>query len=866
MKLEDFIKKHNTSLSGLTGTQANENKIKFGVNKITVKKRESFFHILLLQLGSFFSVVLFGAAFILLFLGEMIEFYVVLTIISINSLIETIQRYKSDSIFESLTKMLPSYSLVLRNGKHRHIDSLEIVVGDILILQSGDKIPVDGLVVRANECRVDEAILTGESKPLLKTQAIEFNLDSIMENSHMVFSGSYVTTGTAEILVARVGDKTQIGLMAQKISTIDTELPIYKNIKRLSRQLFAGILLVATFVFFIGLTQSNDWIEILKLTVAICVSAIPESLPVTITLILAYGFKRMGESNVLVKKMQSLDVLGQIDTLALDKTGTITRNQMKVEKLSTLDGAELYVSGDGYNPTGTFVYQNKTVSLAEFPDIQKLITYATLSSTGLFDFDEEKKEWILQTGDPTELALLVLGNKSGFRKEDLLSEYVFQKNIPFNNQSMYHASFYKKDKKSITIYTGAPEVIFAMSTHVQTKDGIKKINDAHTKLFHAKLNSYSSGGYRSIATTVEEKGKIIFQGLFAINDSVRLDVADSVEHVYSENIKIIIITGDHKDIAIQVAKRIGMEVYSNSVLTGDDMNNLTDIQIKNILAHKSIFARVSPQQKLKILELLKQSGRVVAMTGDGVNDSLALVKADIGIAMGTLSSESAKAASDIVLLDNKFGSIVYGIQEGKNIFSNIKKTILFLLSTNFAEMALTVFAISLALPLPLSAAGILWVNFVTDTFLAIGFAFERGVLQKHKKNVLVSLRDWARIFYLGCIMMLISLFVFISNLDQGGLHAQSVTLLVLIVMQWFNVLNIRAGHLSVFKYGFKINRMFILGWAISASLTFFAFNSEFMRNILHIEGLDMYDFVYVICCGVFVIIFEEIRKFFKNKN
>lgn len=866
MKLEDFIKKHNTSLNGLTDEGARQNKIQFGVNKITMKKRESFFHILLLQLGSFFSVILFSAALILLFLGDMLEFYVVLTIITINSLIESFQRYKSDSIFESLTKMLPSHSLVLRNGKHKHVDSSEIVVGDILILQSGDKVPVDGIVISASECRVDEAMLTGESKPLLKTASDEFNTESIMENSHMVFSGSYVTTGNAQIMVMRVGNKTQIGLIAQKVSTIDTQLPIYKNIKTLSRKLFIGIILIALFVFIIGMTRSNEWVEILKLTVAICVSAIPESLPVTITLILAYGFKRMSEKNVLVKKMQSLDVLGQIDTLALDKTGTITRNQMKVEKVTTLDGTELYISGDGYNPAGTFIHQNKTVSLDQFPYIQKLIRGATLSSTGMFDFDEEKKEWILQTGDPTEVALLVLGNKSGFKKEDLRHEYVLEKNIPFNNQSMYHASIYKKEKATIKMYTGAPEVIFAMSSHVQIQDEIKKTKEMYLETFHSKLNEYSLAGYRSIATAIEEKGKIIFQGLFAINDSIRLDVSESVQHVYSENIKILIITGDHKDIALQVAKRIGIEVNSNSVLTGDDMNNLTDIQIENLLIHKTIFARVSPSQKLKILELLKKSGRVVAMTGDGVNDSLALVKADIGIAMGTLSSESAKAAADIVLLDNKFGSIVYGIQEGKNIFLNIKKTILFLLSTNFAEMAVTVFAVSLALPLPFSAAGILWVNFVTDTFLVIGFAFERGVIQKNKNNVLVSLKDWGRIFYLGFIMMLISFFVFFSNLDKGGLHAQSVTLLVLIIMQWFNVLNIRAGHLSIFVYGFKINRMFILGWFISATLTLFAFNSEFMRNILHIEKINLYDFVYVVGCALFVIIFEEIRKFFKNKN
>lgn len=865
MKLKEYFELYSSSHVGLSNEQVEINKKEFGVNVVETKKRESFAHIVLVQLGSFFSIVLISAATILFLLGETIEFYVIVFIVTVNVLIESIQRYRSDSIFESITKTIPSYAIVVRNQKTKKIQSSDIVVGDIVVLNMGDKVPADGLIIDDENLMLDEAILTGESKPVHKKSAKEFSIESVIDNPHMVFSGTVVTTGSAHILVTQVGNQTQLGMIAQKISTMDTQLPIYKNIKKLSHTLFFIIITLATITFAIGVSHMSSWVEVFKVVVALCVSAIPESLPVTITLILAYGFKRMGDKNVLVKKMQSLDVLGQIQTLALDKTGTITRNQMKVEKVFTLNEEELYVTGDGYEPKGAMIANDTLVNLDSYQDIKDLVTYATLSSGGTFIFDEDKKEWILETGDPTEVALVVLGAKNNITKENNRDTYTLQKAYSFTNQTMYHYANYKKGKKNITIYTGAPEVIFKMCDHVQINEGIRTLKDTHEDIFHKKMKEYASVGYRILATCVQDGSKMIFQGMFAINDSVRLDVFESVKAVYERGIEIIMITGDHKDIAFQIATSIGLTVDMHSVMTGEDMDNLTDAQFQNIVGQKKVFSRVTPQQKLKILEALKSTGRVVAMTGDGVNDALALVKADIGIAMGTLSSESAKEAADIVLLDNKFGSIVYGIEEGKNIFANIKKTITFLLSTNFAEMFVVVIAITLALPLPLTAVGILWVNFVTDTFLAMGFAFEREKIKDQKKSTFITLRDWARIVYLGIIMTSISLFVFLTSQGVGLIHAQSMTLLVLVIMQWFNVLNIRSGNESVFTHKARFNKVFLIGWGISAGLTIFAFNSEIMRNILSIEMLTLKEVVFVTAAASFVIWFEEIRKYTRKK-
>lgn len=860
MKLEHHFKLYNTSHDGLSENQIIVNKEKFGENKVVSKKRETFLHILLVQFGSFFSVILLSAAALLFFLGEILDFYIVIFVVLLNVSIESSQRYRSDSIFESLKKILPLYSIVVRNGEKIKIQSTEIVVGDILVLQSGEKISADGLIILAENFKVDESILTGESEAISKTSSEEYSIESIVDNPYAVFSGSYVVTGNARILVTHVGNKTQLGIIAQKMSTIDTELPLYKNIKKLSLQIFIFVLILTLFVFIVGLAQSQEWIEIFEVTVALLVSAIPESLPVMLTLILAYGFKRMSEKNVLVRKMQSLDVLGKIDILALDKTGTITHNQMKVEKLFTFNEQEFYITGDGYEPKGKIIFQEKEISTSDFIDVDLLIKDATLSSDGSYYYDPSSKDWSLESGDPTEVALLVLGEKTNNTKDLLGAAYSLKENIPFTNQSMYHSAIYLHNNKKIQIYTGAPEIIYRMCTHVRIGGVAKKITDAHNKIFHSKIKEYSEQGYRILSSCVKDGEKVTCAGLFAINDSIRADVAQSIQDVYARGIDIIVITGDHKDIALRVAQKIGLKVDIHGVLTGDDMNNLTDTQIKNIILQKKVFARVSPQQKLKVLELLKQLGKTVAMTGDGVNDTLALVKADIGIAMGTISSDAAKEAADIVLLDNKFGSIVYGVEEGKNIFKNIQKTIMFLLSTNFAEMFVVVFAITLALPLPISAIGILWLNLVTDTFLVIGFAFERNHIDNTKVSKILSRKEWLRILYLGLAMTLIALIIFLKTYSGDLLYAQSMTLLVIIIMQWFNVLNIRAGDKSIFVAGFHFNLPFIIGWVLSLLFTLLAFESDFMRNILQIHPISLNDWMYLTVVASSIIWFEELRK------
>jgi Ca2+-transporting ATPase len=568
----------------------------------------------------------------------------------------------------------------------------------------------------------------------------------------------------------------------------------------------------------------------------------------------------MSDKNVLVRKMHSLDVLGKINILALDKTGTITHNQMKVEKLYTFGDQEFYVSGNGYEPKGQIVFKDSVIPLEDTSDANMLIRMAVLSSNGSYYYDQEKNDWILDSGDPTEVSLLVLGEKTRNTKDTLSLQYILKENIPFTNQNKYHSTVYSYQDKIIKINTGAPETIYGMSTHVRIAGEHVKITKEIDYLFLQKIKEYSKQGYRLLASCVEESGKVICMGIFAISDSVREDVVQSVAQVYEKGIDIIMITGDHKDVALQVAQKIGLRANEHTVLTGDDMNSLTDIQIRNLILGKNVFARVTPSQKLKILELFKSFGKTVAMTGDGINDTLALAKADVGIAMGTISSDAAKEAADIILLNNSFGSIVYGIEEGENIFANIRKTILFLLSTNFAEMFVVVFAITLAMPLPLSASGILWLNLVTDTFLVIGFALERNCVQCRQHQKIITRRDWKRMIYLGLVMTLVSLIVFITNKDSSILYAQSLTLLVLIIMQWFNVLNVRSGDESIIKYGFNINSVFIVGWILSVGLTICAFTYAPLREILRIYPITLGDWVYITFIAFSIILFEELRK------
>lgn len=861
MSIQKYFLKFGSSKTGLTEAKVAHNRKVFGDNAIDKQERDNVAVLFLRQLGSFFAVTLMVAAAILLFLGDLADFYIIVAVIALNALIETVQRYRSDSIFETLTRTLPAYSLVVRDGRRRRIESAELVAGDVVILTAGDRVPADALIFYAQDFRVDEAVLTGESRPVLKSEtAKEYDTKTVIDNPHVVFSGSHAVTGEAHVLVCEVGDRTQIGQIAGKIHSLDGELPIQRNIRALSLGIFAIVLLLSFFVLVVGLVQDRSMTDMFKVAVALFVSAIPESLPVMLTLVLAYGFKRMGEKNVLVRKMQSLDVLGQIDVLALDKTGTITRNQMKVEKLVTADGSELYVTGDGYEPAGGLVRDGKAVDLAQFPDAGHLVTSAVLSSNGTFGYDADKDEWTLESGDPTEVALLVLGQKLGVTKEDLQREYEFKSDVPFNNQSMYHETTYRSGGKEVKFITGAPETVADLCSHVMTDGTAKKKTDAHADRIKAAIKEYASQGYRALATCRQEGRKNVFLGVVAVSDSVRQDVEESVRQVHERDVEILIITGDHAEIALQVARRIGLQHDRSALLTGSDMQNLTEAQLRSLIIRKRVFARVTPQQKLKILEIFRNAGRTVAMTGDGVNDSLALVKADIGIAMGKASSDAAKASSDIVLLDNRFGSIAYGIDEGKNIFSNIKKTVLFLLSTNLSEMFVVVLAITLALPVPLSAIAILWLNIVTDTFLVLGFAFERAVTGQPRTKKFMTASDWGRVIYLGFVMTFVALFVFVSSQHWGDLHARGMTLLVLVVMQWFNVFNIRAGESSVFARNAKINPAFVWGWIVSLALTVAAFSFAGMREALEIGPIGFADWAYAIAVGSSVVWLEELRK------
>jgi len=860
MQLEKYLLKFNSTKDGLTQERVEKNREVFGTNALKQIRRDFFLKILLRQFGSFFSVLLFISSIILFALNELIDFYIIIFIIIVNATIESVQRYRSDSIFEAITKNLPFYTTVVRGGKKIKIKSSEVVAGDVVVFSAGDKISADTILFETTDFKVDEAMITGESVAVMKEiKSNEYDLDRIIDNTQVAFSGSHVLTGEAKGLVVFVGSDTQIGKISQTLSTMSDELPIHKNIKKLSFYIFCVVLVLSMILLSVGLSQNQSATEIFKITVALFVSAIPESLPMMLTLVLAYGFKRMSNKNVLVRKMQSLDVLGQINTLALDKTGTITSNQMKVEKIFTPYDGEFYVTGEGYEPVGNLIQNDRNVDVKDFESLYDLLFAGTNSSMGSYDFNQKNDEWELITGDPTEVALLVLAEKFKIKTLEE-SDLILKKDIPFSNTKKYHESVYEKNNKEVRYITGAPEVVLEKSSYMYAqKDTVIKMEDAQYELFHNKIREYSQKGYRTIASSVIENNKTIFIGFFVINDSIRKDVFESVSEVQKQGIRIVMITGDHPDIALQIAQKVGIMSGTNMILTGEDMLNLTDIQLKTIIKNKNIFARVTPAQKLKILELLKKNGGVVAMTGDGINDSLALLKADIGIAMGKSSSDVAKEASDIVLLDNKFGSIVYGIEEGKNIFSNINKIILFLLSTNFAEMFVVMMCVILFLPLPLSAASILWLNLVTDTFLVIGFAFERGAHDK-KSNTLISRHDWLRIFYLGFCMTLISLIVFVALMDKGMLVAQSYTLLLLIIMQWFNVLNIKAGNTaSIFKIKFD-NSAFVIGYIISIGLTIFAFNSAFMNKILEIQPIGISGWLYLILIGSSIIWFEELRK------
>lgn len=869
-----------TGEGGLSSGEAQRRLRDDGPNELPETKADGLNKIFLRQFQSPLIYILLAASAAIFLIGEKVDGMIILAVLLFNAIVGTVQEGRAQNTLLALKRFVETNATVVRGGEESIILDRDVVRGDIIVLQEGEKIPADARVLVATNLKIDEASLTGESEAVTKfPEVISNNNLSVAEQRNMLFKGTNVAAGNGRAVVVETGRNSFIGKIATQISTIDSEIPLKASIRLLSRAIILVVAAISVLLFILGISRGEDFVTIFTVVISLSVSIIPEGLPIVITLVLATGVWRMSKRHVLIKKLQAVEALGQAKVIAVDKTGTITKNELVVREVWT-DSKVFHVGGVGYEPKGDVELKGAAINVAHHPDLEFSATMAAFSANARITFSVTENRWRV-SGDPTEAAMRVFGEKVGITKDDLLRESPLDSELPFNYKTKYHATVHKKNGRKFLTVEGAPESVLALCTHIRRDGKNKPMRKQDEEEIQAALIEMSERGLRVVAGAVREhstgtlteehlKG-LTFVHFFGMQDILRPEVAEAMKRTKAAGIKVVMITGDHKRTARAIAQEAGIWKVGDSVYTGDEIDSMSDRELASRIPGVSVFARVTPEHKLRIITAYKKRGEIVAMTGDGVNDAPPLVAADLGIAMGKIGTEVAKEAADIVLLDDDFGSIVSAVEEGRSIYKTIKKVVLYLFSTSLGEVLTIVGALLVSLPLPLLASQIIWLNFVTDGFLTVALAMEpkedgllSGKLERPKKY-LVDARMTQRMILMAIPMMAGTLYLFSGYFEVDIAKAWTISLTTLAVFQWFNAWNCRSETKSVFQMDFFSNRYLIGATLLVIVLQVLAVYTPFLQTILHTVPLSLTDWLIIIPIASSILIVEEVRKFLHRK-
>ncbi len=726
--------------SGLTTNEVENRLEKYGLNQLPEQKRTSPLKIFLRQFSNFIIWVLIIAAIIALIIGELVDASAIGFIILLNAVLGFTQEYQAEKSLIALRKLSTPTSKVIRDGQLQQILSKQVVPGDVVLLEAGDNVPADGRVIESIQLATQEAVLTGESLPVKKNiKTLEKKELSLGDRGNFVFQGTITVAGKGYFIVTETGNFTELGKIASLLQAgTEEKTPLQKNLEKLGHKLVLMCLLIVIAVFLLGLSRGYTFISILLIALSLAVAAIPEGLPTVVTIALSIGVQRMVKRNVLVRRLPSIETLGCTSVICTDKTGTLTKNEMTVSKI-WINEKFINVTGVGYTPIGQFEYNSKTLESKNIPELILALRISTLCNNANLQKIENKWQVV---GDPTEGALLVVAQKAELKKEFLEHENPIMQEFLFTSERKRMSMLRKVNNENILFVKGAPDVVLSLSENILV-DGNKVSLSEDIKRGIAEANkTLASQALRVLAVAFREvsnndttseglEEKLTFVGLFAMMDPPRSEVKTAIEKCKKAGIKTVMITGDHKETAIAVATAIGLIEKDSISLNGAELDQMSDNDLKNIVRKVSVYARVSAEHKLRIVKAWKELGEIVAMTGDGVNDAPALKKADIGVAMGITGTDVTKEASDIIITDDNFASIVNAVEEGRGIYDNIIKFINYLLSSNFAELIVIFAAMAFGFTGPqghpfvsLTAIQLLWMNLVTDGFPAIALAMD----------------------------------------------------------------------------------------------------------------------------------------------
>ncbi len=796
---------------GLESEEAARRLEEYGPNRLPEEEGTGPFIRFLKQFHNVLIYILLFAVVFTAFLGEWIDSGVIAAVVLVNAIVGFVQEGKAEEALEGIRSLLSPEATVVRGGSRARIDAEELVPGDIVRLDSGDRVPADLRILRSRDARVEEAILTGESEPVSKTSEPTDEKAVVADRTSMVFSGTIVAAGRITGVVVRTGQETEIGRIGEMVSGVEgVSTPLLRQIDRFGRHLSIAIVAGSVAIFFFAwLVRGYSATESFLAVVALAVAAIPEGLPAILTITLALGVQRMAVHKAIIRRLPAVETLGSVTVICTDKTGTLTRNEMAAERVF-LDHGEWEISGSGFLPEGEFRWDGEVREPHDDPILIELIRTGLLCNEAeINDAGEEDGGRQLQ-GDPTDGALLVLAEKAGVSRteEDEVRPQVDL--LPFESERRWMATLHREEGAGARIYVkGAPERVMAMCDDVRTSEGSGPLD---MEEWEARMEGLAEKGYRLLALAVKDvtgdaealeveqvESGCTLVGVAGLMDPPRAEAIEAVDRCRGAGIRVIMITGDHATTARSVGARMGIGDGSRA-LTGAQLEEMGDDELGELLRTHDVIARASPENKLRIVQLLQADGQVCSMTGDGVNDAPALKQADIGVAMGIKGSEAAKSASEMVLADDNFASIGRAVEEGRTVYDNLKKTILFILPTNGAEALIVLAAVALAFAeFPITPAQILWVNMITAVTLALALAFEpaeAGIMDRPPRrpdDPLLSMSLLRRIAYVSVLVASGCLLLFRWQLAQGVEieYAQTVVVNSLVAAQLWYLFNCR---------------------------------------------------------------------------
>lgn len=839
----------------------------YGENRLKEGKTKTFWELFYDQFKSILIAILLAAAVLSIFIGEFTEGVVIMIIVILNAFVGAKQEASAGDALKALKNMVSPAAKLKRNGRPVELSSVEIVPGDIVVLEAGDYVPADMRLLETVNLKIEESALTGESVPVDKNSEVLSKIGAALgDRENAAFSGTYVAYGRGVGVVTHTGMKTEIGKIAGMLDTEAEPTPLQQRLAKLGASLGVICLVVAALIFGIGWYRGMDLMEIFMVSISLAVAAIPEGLPAIVTVVLALGMKNMVGKNVLIKNLGSVETLGSTTVICSDKTGTLTQNKMTVKAI--FDGSETHeITGNGYS------YSGEIAGKYSESNIRHMMLAACLCNDAKVDVE---KETVI--GDPTEAALLVMGAKAGFMYEEVQKSYPRLNEYPFDSQRKMMSVVQEIDGELMMYTKGAPDVLFDVCEFIEVNGEIRpfdeyrdRVNDLYTNWAVRALRvlCYARKAVREDCDIKNEEHSLILCGMSAMIDPPRDSAKQAISMCKSAGIRVIMITGDHALTASAIGRQIGLLEDDEKAISGSEIDAMDAVEFEKALSSVNVFSRVAPEHKVRIVDELRLQGNIAAMTGDGVNDAPSLKRADIGIAMGIAGTDVSKEAADMILTDDNFSSIVSAVEEGRVIYANIRKFVSYLISCNVGEIILIFTSMILGWGSPLSAIQLLWVNLITDSLPAFALGMEpreSDVMQvkpRDPKEPIVDKHMKTSIVFQSIGLAFATLLSYRAGYAIDPSYANTFALITLISGELLRAFSGRSEHFSVLKTGFFGNKILNIAVFSSYGLTALLLTVPFLRDIFGIQTIGISHLGVALLFSVIPFVFGELSKKFK---